>query len=109
MKIERSGSKPSKLTEQIEIIRDRPGSSSDDSLPPSHDAENPLQALRELVERLEALEELSLRTPAGTSTPSENLRKEAQTRESYMSEVDHYLTLFQKQSAVLRRLSNKLN
>ncbi len=109
MKIERSRSKPSKLTDQIEIVRDRPGSSPDDSLPPAHDAENPLHALTELVERLEALEALSLRALAADAIQSDSTDEEAQTRQTYMSQVDHYLTLFQKQSAVLRRLSNKLN
>jgi hypothetical protein len=109
MKIERSGSKTSKLNEQVEIIRDRPTSSPEDSLPPLQDAENPLHALSELVERLEALEDLSLRTDNMRGEHPENLQDAASERQNYMSQVDRYLTLFQKQSAVLRRLSNKLN
>jgi hypothetical protein len=109
MKIERSRGKPSKLNDQIEIIRDRPEPSLDDSLPSAQDTENPLHALAELVERLEAIEELSLRTVPSHSAQPEVAQDAAHERQNYMSQVDHYLTLFQKQSAVLRRLSNKLN
>jgi hypothetical protein len=109
MKIERSRSKASKLDEKIEILRDISDASQDIPLPPIQDAENPLHILSELVERLEALEEISLggATPSDVDTASAQERSDA--RKSYMSQVDHYLTLFQKQSAVLRRISSKLN
>jgi hypothetical protein len=109
MKIERSRSNPSKLNDQIEIIRDRPEPSLDDSLPTIQDTENPLHALTELVERLEALEEISLRSVSSHSAQPETPQEVTNERQNYMSQVDHYLTLFQKQSAVLRRLSTKLN
>lgn len=109
MKIERSRSKVSKLDEKIEVLRDIADSSQDLSIPPIQDAENPLHILSELVERLEALEDLSVSNSTARDVDPASAQERSDTRRNYMSQVDHYLTLFQKQSAVLRRLSNKLN
>ena len=108
MKIERGQSKASALTEQIEIIRDTPPQSDGHSSPTLQDEHNPLHALAELVEKLEALEDLSFRPDTQELELGDHAQSES-TRREYMSQVDHYLTLFQKQSAVLRKLSGKLN
>jgi len=105
MKVDRSQIKVSSLHDQIEIIRDTPTTEDDLTPPILQDSDNPLHALAELVEKLESLEELTLANPNSRPTPSEKNN----SRQSYMSQVDHYLTLFQKQSAVLRKIATKLN
>lgn len=108
MKVQREQLKPSNLNTQIEIIRDNKNTDKDPFPPPVSQGETALNALAELVERLESLEALSL-VSSTSSVESEACNSQKEDRERYMKDVHHYLNLFQKQSAVLRRLSSKLN
>ena len=108
MRIQRGQLKSSGLNSQIEIIRDNHNVEQERRPPPLSDSENALLALNELVERLEALEQLPLVTSESVPLPETNDSQRAE-RERCMTDVDRYLTLFQRQSAVLRRLSGKLN
>jgi hypothetical protein len=105
---EQSRQKSSRLNDQIEIIREDRRPREEPTPTPLIDENNPLHALKQLVEKLEALEELPLQSGSTSDTDSSAGEGNARAR-SYLSEVDHYLNLFQKQSAVLRKLSSKLN
>lgn len=82
------------LHDLIEIIRDpQPPSSAEIALPSDSDDSNPFNALNQLVERLDALVCNQLGgEPRGTTT-----------------DIERYIELVQKQSAVLRRVLGKLN
>lgn len=108
MRIQRGQLKSSGLNSQIEIIRDNQNVEQERRPPPLSDGEDALHALTELVERLEALEQLPL-VASETSPTLETNDSQRAERERCMTDVDRYLTLFQRQSAVLRRLSGKLN
>lgn len=109
MKTNQNHSKPSRLTDQIEIIRDSPEPQQERGGPFLDDEANPLHALKELAEKLEALEELPLASTSGQTAAAHSNSADTATRQGYMHEVDQYLELFQKQSTVLRRLLQKLN
>jgi hypothetical protein len=109
MKTNQNDTKRSRLTDQIEIIRDNPEQTRERGGPPLDDEANPLHALKELAEKLEALEELPLAGSLGRATAGGSDTSDKATRHGYMNEVDQYLELFQKQSTVLRRLLQKLN
>ena len=101
--------KGSSLTRQIEVIRDD-GGTLDESLDPilGDQDDNPLQALAQLVEKLEALEELNTKTwsaPRGSSkTQSSEVGSSQSTRPA-----ENYFTLFHKQNIALRKLLSKLH
>lgn len=95
--------KRSKLIEQIEveIIHEPQAQLQDDRAPTIYEA-NPLQALQELVERIEELE----RGCKGSELRSSD--DEAESRRS-ISEMQRHLEQFQRQSTVLKRLLLKLH
>jgi hypothetical protein len=109
MKTNQNHTKPSRLTAQIEIIRDSPEPTQECGGTLLDDKTNPLHALKELAEKLEALEELPFASSSGRTATAHSHSADTATRQGYMHEVDQYLELFQKQSAVLRRLLQKLN
>jgi Zn-finger domain-containing protein len=109
MKTAQSQTKKSRLNDQIEIIRDNPEQKKDPGSPILDDESNPLHALQELAEKLEALEDLPFSSASRTSPTPDSETSDKAARKGYMHEVDHYLDLFQKQSSVLRRLLQKLN
>ena len=109
MKTNQNDTKRSRLTDQIEIIRDNPEPTRERGGPLLDDETNPLHALKELAEKLEALGELPLAGASGRPLAEDSESADKAIRQGYMHEVDQYLELFQKQSTVLRRLLQKLN
>jgi hypothetical protein len=99
--------KSSGLAGQIEIVRDEIRPAEDPTAPPFDEDANPLYALAQLVEKLEAHEDLLSNT---ASSDNESSRSPNNSQgHGYTNEVEHYVNLFQKQSIVLRKLLTKLN
>ena len=95
------------LSDMIEIIRDpQPPATPEISFPPDTEDSNPLYMLNQLVEKIEALVEKD-------STPDENATDTANVYQNRFpgvtSEIERYIELFQKQSAVLRKVMPRLH
>jgi hypothetical protein len=95
------------LSDMIEIIRDpQPPSVPEVSFPPDIDDSNPLYMLNQLVEKIEAVVGIAV-LPDEHTTDTANL---FQSRfHSVASDIERYIELFQKQSAVLRKIMPKLH
>jgi hypothetical protein len=99
--------KSSGLAGQIEIVRDIIRPAEEPAAPPFDEDANPLYALAQLVEKLEAQEDVLNNTDSSGELSARSV-EDAPSRTS-LNEVEHYLNLFQKQSVVLRKLLTKLN
>jgi len=91
----------------IEIIRDpKPPAAPEVSFPPDLDDSNPLYMLSQLVEKLETIVDRDS-PPDENTTDSANLYQNRFP--SVASDIERYLELFQKQSAVLRKMMPRLH
>ena len=118
MKSQRDQSKPSNLQAQIEIIRDgasgdkitETGTAIETKRCNKHHAyssldekDTALNALAELVERLESFESLD------PFSSKEHDESKSSTQQKEQVDIGRYLELFQKQYAALKIISWKLN
>lgn len=108
MKVLQSHPKKSPLTTQIEVIREIEPAGQQTPPSPIDEENNPLHALTELVERLEALEHLPLIEKNSSEACGHTPAQDGNHANS-AAQVDQILRLFQKQNAILRRLASKLN
>jgi len=95
--------KPLKLVDQIEIevIREPLSRDGEVRTPTTYEA-NPLQALEEIVERLEELER-------NTDSLGDEFCSTSHQERSALSDMERHLEQFQKQSAILKRVLLKLH
>jgi hypothetical protein len=107
MKTIKGSSQAPTLSDLIEIIRDpQLPSSSERSFPTETHDSDPLITLGKLVEQLEQV----LDNEHNDEHPVKQQTNETPRRPvRCASEVERYIELFQKQSAVLRRVMSKLN
>lgn len=107
MKPPKSSSQVPTLSDLIEIIRDPQHPSTPDlSFPPDIDESNPLYTLNQLVEKLESIADEDSGADELSPTTSHLLHQKFDTN---TSDLERYIELFQKQSAVLRRVMPKLH
>jgi hypothetical protein len=107
MKPPKSSSHVPTLSDLIEIIRDPQQPSIPDlSFPPDIDESNPLYTLNQLVEKLESIVDEDAQDSA--LNPN-RLNLHHQKLDTHSSDLERYIELFQKQSAVLRKVMPKLH
>jgi hypothetical protein len=107
MKPPRSSSQVPTLSDLIEIIRDPQLPSTPDlSFPPEIDDSNPLYTLNQLVEKLEALVDEDAEV-AHTQVKAPHFHQHK--FDTHTQDIERYIELFQKQSAVLRKVMPKLH
>jgi hypothetical protein len=107
MKPPKSSSHVPTLSDLIEIIRDPQQPSTPDlSFPPDIDDSNPLYTLNQLVEKLESIVDEDAQSGELNSNP---LHLHHQKFDTHSSDLERYIELFQKQSAVLRKVMPKLH
>lgn len=107
MKAIKGSSQVPSLSDLIEIIRDpQQPSSSDQSLPPEIDDSNPLYVLNQLVEKLDAI----IGDNQGErATQADSGTQDTGRTNNPASDIECYIEIFQKQSAMLRKVMSKLN
>jgi hypothetical protein len=107
MKPSKSSSHSTPLSDLIEIIRDpQQPSTSDNSYPIESDDSNPLYTLGRLVEQLEQMTNCGSKDDL-RSDPIAS--KQASETNANTFDIERYIDLFQKQSAVLRKILPKLH
>lgn len=121
MKNNKSSSQTPTLSDLIEIIRDpQLPSTPEYSFPTEADESDPIYMLGQLVAQLERIienehsdkSEIDESETAGLEMIQQPTRQQSDEHSKRLhsgSEIERYIELFQKQSAVLRRVMSKLN
>jgi|GEM_PF-3450319 len=95
------------LSDMIEIIRDpQPPAVPEISFPPDIDDSNPLYTLNLLVEKIESIVDKNTQ-PDESDIDTTSLYQHRTP--SVSTEIERYIELFQKQSAVLKKVMPKLH
>lgn len=111
MERQKNSSQSPSLHDLIEIIREpQPAPASDSSfptqLPAEIDESSPLYTLKQLADSLEAVFADASERDEASLAPHDTHRPHSSTD---LSNLERHIELFQRQSAVLRRLMSKLN
>ena len=107
MKPPKNSSHVPTLSDLIEIIRDPQHPTTPDvAFPPQIDESNPLYTLNQLVEKLESIVDENAQD---SELNPNSLHLHHHKLDMHSSDLERYIELFQKQSAVLRKVMPKLH